>query len=150
MCGVLAEAVTGPTAGRSPRSWVSASTSTSDRAELPVPTATSLRLAGAATLDRDTVLRACLRAVAVRYRQWVDAGGDPRAAGVGAAYREACLTLGQEVEVRLPGEGAGRWCGGRRRRWTTTAAWSSRPPTACGRWPPETSCTCGRPDNGTP
>jgi BirA family biotin operon repressor/biotin-[acetyl-CoA-carboxylase] ligase len=74
-----------------------------ERDELPVPTATSLRLAGAATLDRDTVLRACLRALAARYRRWTDAGGDPRASGIGAAYREACLTLGHEVEVRLPG-----------------------------------------------
>jgi BirA family biotin operon repressor/biotin-[acetyl-CoA-carboxylase] ligase len=73
------------------------------RDELPVPAATSLRLAGAATLDRDTVLRACLRAVAVRYRAWVEAAGDPRSSGIGAGYREACLTLGQEVEVRLPG-----------------------------------------------
>ena len=44
-----------------------------------------------------------LRAVAVRYGRWVDAAGDPRASGVGAAYREACLTLGREVEVHLPG-----------------------------------------------
>ena len=98
-----------------------------DREELPVPTATSLRLAGSATLDRDTVLRACLRALAVRYRQWVDADGDPRASGVGAAYREACLTLGLEVEVQLPGREPVR---ASPRAWTTTGGSSSRPRTA--------------------
>jgi BirA family biotin operon repressor/biotin-[acetyl-CoA-carboxylase] ligase len=103
VCGVLAEAV--PGADGAPAAAVVGLGLNVDqeRDELPVPTATSLRLAGAATLDRDTVLRACLRALAVRYRRWVDAGGDPRASGVGAAYREACLTLGQEVEVQLPG-----------------------------------------------
>ncbi len=106
VCGVLVEAVTGPDGA--PVAAVAGFGLNVDqgRDELPVPGATSLRLAGAATLDRDTVLRACLRAVAVRYRQWVDADGDPRASGVGAAYREACLTLGLEVEVTLPGRSA--------------------------------------------
>ena len=103
VCGVLAEAVTGAD-GTSAAAVVGFGLNVDQhRPELPVPTATSLRLAGAATLDRDTVLRACLRAVAVRYQGWVDAGGDPRAGGIGAAYREACLSLGLQVEVRLPG-----------------------------------------------
>jgi BirA family transcriptional regulator, biotin operon repressor / biotin---[acetyl-CoA-carboxylase] ligase len=103
VCGVLAEAVPGPD-GVPVAAVVGFGLNVDQaREELPVPTATSLRLAGSATLDRDTVLRACLRAVAVRYRRWVDAAGDPRAAGVGAAYREACLTLGRVVEVHLPG-----------------------------------------------
>jgi BirA family biotin operon repressor/biotin-[acetyl-CoA-carboxylase] ligase len=103
VCGVLAEAV--PGADGVPAAAVVGLGLNVDqeRDELPVPTATSLRLAGAATLDRDTVLRACLRALAARYGRWVDAGGSARASGVGAAYREACLTLGQEVEVQLPG-----------------------------------------------
>jgi BirA family transcriptional regulator, biotin operon repressor / biotin---[acetyl-CoA-carboxylase] ligase len=103
VCGVLAEAV--PGADGAPAAAVVGFGLNVDqeRDELPVSAATSLRLAGAATLDRDTVLRACLRALAVRYRRWADAGGDPQASGIGAAYREACLTLGQEVEVQLPG-----------------------------------------------
>ena len=103
VCGVLAEAVPGPDGV--PVAAVVGFGLNVDQArdELPVPTATSLRLAGSATLDRDTVLRACLRAVAVRYRRWVEAAGDPRVGDVGAAYREACLTLGREVEVQLPG-----------------------------------------------
>ncbi len=72
------------------------------REELP-PGGTSLLLAGAATTSRDTVVRAYLRALAARYQQWVGAGGDPRASGIGPAYREACATLGLPVQVRLPG-----------------------------------------------
>jgi BirA family biotin operon repressor/biotin-[acetyl-CoA-carboxylase] ligase len=103
VCGVLVEAVPGADGGPAAAVLGFGLNVDQDRNELPVPRATSLRLAGAATLDRDTVLRACLRALAVRYRRWLDAGGDPRASGVAPAYREACLTLGQEVEVHLPG-----------------------------------------------
>jgi BirA family biotin operon repressor/biotin-[acetyl-CoA-carboxylase] ligase len=69
--------------------------------ELPVPTATSLKLAGAAVTDRDTVLRAVLRALAGRYRDFEAADGDPRA-GLAAVYRERCATIGQHVQVHLP------------------------------------------------
>jgi BirA family biotin operon repressor/biotin-[acetyl-CoA-carboxylase] ligase len=65
-----------------------------------------MALAGAATTDRDTVLRAVLRAVGDRYQSWVGAGGQPRASGVAAAYRERCRTIGQVVRVELPGGGA--------------------------------------------
>jgi BirA family transcriptional regulator, biotin operon repressor / biotin---[acetyl-CoA-carboxylase] ligase len=73
------------------------------REELPVPTATSLLLAGAATTDRDTVLRACLRSLAVAYLAWKAAGGNAVACGLAAVTREACSTLGQHVRVELPG-----------------------------------------------
>jgi BirA family biotin operon repressor/biotin-[acetyl-CoA-carboxylase] ligase len=69
--------------------------------ELPVPTATSLRLAGSATSDRDTVLRSVLRSLSDRYREWTAAGGDPRA-GLAAVYRERCATIGRQVRVELP------------------------------------------------
>jgi BirA family biotin operon repressor/biotin-[acetyl-CoA-carboxylase] ligase len=100
VCGILAEVVPTPTgpavvlgAGINVSQW---------REELPVDTATSLRLAGAATTDRDTVLRAYLRALSNRYRQWRRADGDPRASGIAATYREACVTIGQQVAVHLP------------------------------------------------
>ncbi|MDP9407545.1 MAG: biotin--[acetyl-CoA-carboxylase] ligase [Actinomycetota bacterium] len=67
------------------------------RDELPVPTATSLLLEGSATHDRDTVLRAVLRALRSAYDGWQD---DP--VPVRAAYREACETLGRRVTVSLP------------------------------------------------
>lgn len=65
---------------------------TTRREELPVETATSLLLEGATTTDRDTVLRAVLRALA-------GALGDQDV----ASYRELCSTLGREVRVELPG-----------------------------------------------
>jgi BirA family biotin operon repressor/biotin-[acetyl-CoA-carboxylase] ligase len=73
-----------------------------DAAELPVPQATSLRLAGSATTDRDTVARAVLRALAERYGAWLAAGGDPVASGIASAYRETCVTIGRPVQVLLP------------------------------------------------
>jgi BirA family biotin operon repressor/biotin-[acetyl-CoA-carboxylase] ligase len=72
-------------------------------AELPVPTATSLTLAGAATADRDPLLRALLRGLAERYRQWLAAGGDPVASGLRETYLVHCATLGRQVRVDLPG-----------------------------------------------
>jgi BirA family biotin operon repressor/biotin-[acetyl-CoA-carboxylase] ligase len=76
---------------------------TQAREELPVPTATSLRLAGARTTDADAVLAAYLDALAARYCAWRGAGGDPEASGLGAAYRGACATVGVAVRVLLPG-----------------------------------------------
>lgn len=102
LCGVLAEVVETPD-GAAVVAGIGLNVSqTAD--ELPVPTATSLALSGAATTDRDTVLRAVLRGVGARYTAWVEAGGDPRASSVGAAYRERCATIGQQVRVELPGE----------------------------------------------
>jgi BirA family biotin operon repressor/biotin-[acetyl-CoA-carboxylase] ligase len=100
VCGILAEVVTTPTG---PAVVVGTGINVSQRREeLPVDTATSLLLAGSATTDRDTVLRAYLRALAQRYRAWRRAAGDPRASGLGAAYREACVTIGLDVAVALP------------------------------------------------
>lgn len=61
--------------------------------ELPHAQATSLRLEQAATTDRDTLLRAVLRAL----RRTVS---DPPAART--AYRALCSTVGQRVRVELP------------------------------------------------
>jgi BirA family biotin operon repressor/biotin-[acetyl-CoA-carboxylase] ligase len=72
-------------------------------AELPVPTATSLTLAGATTADRDPLLRALLRRLADLYRQWQAAGGDPVASGLRETYLLHCSTVGRQVRVDLPG-----------------------------------------------
>lgn len=69
--------------------------------ELPVPTATSLALAGAAVTDRDTVLKALLRALATRYRA-LTTGGRAASADLAATYRERCATIGREIRVHLP------------------------------------------------
>jgi BirA family biotin operon repressor/biotin-[acetyl-CoA-carboxylase] ligase len=105
VCGVLAEVVPTP-AGQGVVVGIGLNVSQSE-AELPavgpggVPAA-SLQTLGAATTDRDTVLRAVLRAVGNRYLAWRDAAGDPRASGVAAAYRERCSTIGLGVAVHLP------------------------------------------------
>jgi BirA family biotin operon repressor/biotin-[acetyl-CoA-carboxylase] ligase len=75
--------------------------------ELPVPTATSLKLAGSAITDRDTVLRAVLRALAERYRDFTAASSDPDGPHAGsqrlaAVYRERCSTIGRQVRAHLP------------------------------------------------
>ncbi|MCA1710129.1 MAG: biotin--[acetyl-CoA-carboxylase] ligase [Actinobacteria bacterium] len=59
--------------------------------ELPVETATSLKLAGASTTDRDTLLRAVLREL----RQVL--AEEPY-----EDYRKLCGTLGRQVRIELP------------------------------------------------
>jgi BirA family transcriptional regulator, biotin operon repressor / biotin---[acetyl-CoA-carboxylase] ligase len=74
--------------------------------ELPVPTATSVRVAGATSWDRDPILRAVLRELAHAYAGWRLAGGDPDGRGGGGGvredYREHSATLGREVTAHLP------------------------------------------------
>ncbi|GAB3208902.1 biotin--[acetyl-CoA-carboxylase] ligase [Marinactinospora thermotolerans] len=74
------------------------------RAELPVPTATSLAVEEAACVDRDPLLRAVLRGFADRYRAWLERDGDAEASGLAAEYRARCVTIGRQVRVHLPGE----------------------------------------------
>lgn len=71
--------------------------------ELPVPTAASLRQAGATVTDRDPLLRAVLRSLAEWYGSWAETGGDAGEAGVQAAYVAGCATLGRPVAALLPG-----------------------------------------------
>jgi len=70
--------------------------------ELPVPTATSLTLAGAETTDRDPILRALLRELEEWYTRWRLAAGDARASGLLDAYTRSCATIGRRVRVELP------------------------------------------------
>ncbi|KGN41124.1 hypothetical protein N801_09135 [Knoellia aerolata DSM 18566] len=67
------------------------------RAELPVDTATSLRLAGAPGVRRERVLTAYLVRLAALLREL-----DDDAYAVRAAYEAACTTVGREVVVHLP------------------------------------------------
>ena len=71
--------------------------------ELPVPTATSLLLAGSASTDRDVLARAVLRALAADVVAWDEADGDAVASGAAARVREGCSTIGRDVRVELPG-----------------------------------------------
>lgn len=70
--------------------------------ELPVPTATSLALVNADTTDRTVLVRAMLRALARRWREWEAAGW--KVDDLAAAYRERCGTLGRRVRAELPGD----------------------------------------------
>ncbi|MCL1869793.1 MAG: biotin--[acetyl-CoA-carboxylase] ligase [Promicromonosporaceae bacterium] len=82
--------------------------------ELPVPTATSLALAGTpdAALDRTALMTALLRELADVVGRWTDDEGDAQAPGPGGArsladeYAGMCATLGQDVRADLAG-GAG-------------------------------------------
>jgi BirA family transcriptional regulator, biotin operon repressor / biotin---[acetyl-CoA-carboxylase] ligase len=76
---------------------------TQTREELPVATATSLALAGAATTDREVVLVALAEAFHEIVVRWQDAGGDARAAGLDAECAEVCATLGSRVRVERVG-----------------------------------------------
>jgi BirA family biotin operon repressor/biotin-[acetyl-CoA-carboxylase] ligase len=88
VCGVLAEV---PEPGAVVLGIGLNVTTTQD--ELPHEQATSLRLAGARTTDRDTLLRAVLRSLR-------EVLADPAAAR--SAYRERCSTIGRRVRVELP------------------------------------------------
>ena len=79
--------------------------------ELPVPTATSLLLAGApATLERSALLGAVLARLGAWLDRWTAAGGDAATSGLAEAYRRGCSTLGADVRVTL---GDGRVLEGR-------------------------------------
>jgi BirA family biotin operon repressor/biotin-[acetyl-CoA-carboxylase] ligase len=68
--------------------------------ELPVPTATSVALAGGVA-DREVLAKEMLRALARRYDLWQAAGG--ASSSILPAYREICATIGWNVTVQLPG-----------------------------------------------
>lgn len=70
-------------------------------AELPVPSATSLRAAGA-DVDRTAVLLAVVREVTGVLDAWRAAGGDVLASGLADAVAGVCRTLGLDVGATLP------------------------------------------------
>jgi len=80
-----------------------------EQAELPdrgpgaLPAA-SLLTAGAKPegLDRTPLLIAILSAFEHRYRDWREAGGDPEASGLRAAYLGRSGTIGRQVRAELP------------------------------------------------
>ncbi len=89
VCGILAERIE----GTPPAVVIGMGINTLlDRDELPVPTATSLALAGA-TADTAEVVRHVLGALAAWYRRWVD-GEDLR-----GPYATRCDSIGRPVRV---------------------------------------------------
>jgi BirA family biotin operon repressor/biotin-[acetyl-CoA-carboxylase] ligase len=71
------------------------------REELPVDTATSVALATGRAPDRTDLLQAILSALRERYAAWSAGGG----ARLRSAYVDACVTVGHDVRVVLPGGG---------------------------------------------
>lgn len=63
--------------------------------ELPIPNTSSLQRVGAAECDRSVVLSRLLRHLGRRYQALLADGPDQLA----TAYRERCLTIGQQVRV---------------------------------------------------
>lgn len=77
-----------------------------DAAELPVETASSLRLAGYGELDRTRLLVRLLRELAATTGRWERAGGDAAAAGQADECAAVSATVGARVRAELAG-GAG-------------------------------------------
>lgn len=99
VAGILVERVDTPT-GAAAVLGVGLNVSTT-AAELPVPTATSLALAGGSgdeVPDRTALLLALLARLREEYDAWQRGEGDLR-----AAYTRACVTVGRDVRVDLPG-----------------------------------------------
>ncbi|MGQ0778468.1 MAG: biotin--[acetyl-CoA-carboxylase] ligase [Pseudonocardiales bacterium] len=72
--------------------------------ELPVSGATSLSVEQSACTDRELLLGALLRDLDQAVLVWCRHEGDPDAAGLREAYRHRCATLGEQVQVELPGQ----------------------------------------------
>jgi BirA family transcriptional regulator, biotin operon repressor / biotin---[acetyl-CoA-carboxylase] ligase len=70
--------------------------------ELPVPTATSLALVSGSAPDRTQLLVDLLSGLREAYDAW-QAGGDLSGMRLLESYSAACVTLGREVRVELPG-----------------------------------------------
>jgi BirA family transcriptional regulator, biotin operon repressor / biotin---[acetyl-CoA-carboxylase] ligase len=70
-----------------------------DATELPVPAATSLKLADAAVIDRDPLLRAILRRLATVYTAWAESDS------LRETYLGLSATIGRQVRVELPDGG---------------------------------------------
>ena len=67
--------------------------------ELPVAHATSLALAGSTPVTREELVVAVVQAVADAVAQWRSAG----VSGVSHMVHDACVTMGQDVTVDVPG-----------------------------------------------
>ncbi len=101
--GILAEVVAQPE-GQPPAVVIGIGINVSQGAdELPVPSATSLALAGAQHVDREAMLVALVAAQLQVAQRWRDSGGDARASGLAGEIEAVCSTLGSRVRVELPG-----------------------------------------------
>ncbi len=93
--------------------------------ELPVPTATSLALAGARHVDRETLLVALVTAAQQVAERWREFGGDAHTAGLAQEVSDVCVSLGRDVRATLAG---GATLVGRADRLDGTGALVLQPP----------------------
>ena len=70
--------------------------------ELPVETATSLRLAGVAEPDADAIVAAYLDELRVLTYELANAGGDADGSGIRPLTERECATVGRDVRIELP------------------------------------------------
>jgi BirA family transcriptional regulator, biotin operon repressor / biotin---[acetyl-CoA-carboxylase] ligase len=99
LAGILAERVDAPDG---PAAVLGIGLNVSQSAdELPVETATSIALATGSAPDRTDLLLSLLDRLHEAYDAWSAGGG----AALRPAYLGACVTLGREVRVSLPGGG---------------------------------------------
>jgi BirA family biotin operon repressor/biotin-[acetyl-CoA-carboxylase] ligase len=104
VAGVLLERVERPVPRGGPAAVVGVGLNVSTtREELPVPSATSLALEDASSLERSTLLGSILGSLWSLYQPWLAAAGDP-AAGLMETYSSLCSTIGASVRVDLPGD----------------------------------------------
>jgi BirA family biotin operon repressor/biotin-[acetyl-CoA-carboxylase] ligase len=101
LAGILAEAV-----GDAVVIGIGLNVSTAP-ADLPPPgpgalPATSLRMLGSRTLDREPLLTEILAGFERWYQAWRQAGGDPERCGLRAEYIRLCGTIGRSVRVERP------------------------------------------------
>jgi BirA family transcriptional regulator, biotin operon repressor / biotin---[acetyl-CoA-carboxylase] ligase len=97
--GILAERIDTPTGAAAVVGIGLNVTSTAE--ELPVPTATSVRLATGSAPDRTALLEELVNRLRQQYGAWSVEG----AAGLRPAYAALCSTLGRDVRVSLPDGG---------------------------------------------
>jgi BirA family biotin operon repressor/biotin-[acetyl-CoA-carboxylase] ligase len=104
--GILTEVVALPP-GHPPAVVIGVGINVSQSADqLPVPSATSLALAGAQHVDREAMLVALVAAQLEVAQRWRDSGGDARGSGLADEVAAVCSTLGTVVRVELPGGGS--------------------------------------------
>ena len=108
VCGILSELVPPAQGSQGTAVVIGAGLNLTMTAEqLPVPTATSLALAGADPTDAtgliDRVLAAYLRLLTAWVTELWRTGGDADRSGLRATVLERCSTIGREVRVELPG-----------------------------------------------
>lgn len=100
VAGILVERIDTP-AGPAAVVGVGLNVSTTAE-ELPVPTATSLALVSGSAPDRSQLLIDLLSSLREAYDAW-QAGGDLSGMRLLESYSAACVTLGRDVRVELPG-----------------------------------------------